>query len=101
MDQAESIAPVEKVVSTFNLQTCLSKVKISIPFNELLRNREYRDKIIDMVRSRGQFQPDILEVDDDAPTIVFGSKIENVDDDEAPPFYLSINVHDMIVHNAR
>ena len=37
---------------------------------------------------------------DDAPTIVFGSKIENVDDDEVPPFYLSLNVHDMIVHNA-
>ena len=37
---------------------------------------------------------------DDAPTIVFRSKNENVDDDEAPPFYLSLNVHDMIVHNA-
>ena len=36
----------------------------------------------------------------DAPTIVFGSKIENVDDDEAPPFYLSLNVDDMIMHNA-
>ena len=53
-----------------------------------------------MVRSQGEFQPDILEVADDAPTIVFGSKIENVDDDEAPPFYLSLNVHDMIMHNA-
>ena len=41
-----------------------------------------------MVKSQGEFQPDILEVDDDAPTIVFGSKIENVDDDEAPIFYL-------------
>ena len=78
----------------------LSKLKISIPFNELLRNKEYRDKIIDMVRSRGEFQPDILEVADDAPTIVFGSKIENMDDEEAPPFYLSLNVHDMIIHNA-
>ena len=37
---------------------------------------------------------------DDAPTIVFGSKIENMDDEEALPFYLSSNVHDMIVHNA-
>ena len=37
---------------------------------------------------------------DDAPTIVFGSNCENVDDEEAPPFYLSLNVHDMIVHNA-
>ena len=72
---------VEKVVSTFNLQTELSKVKISIPFNELLRNREYRDKITDMVRSKGEFQLDILEVNDYAPTIVFGSKIENMDDE--------------------
>ena len=64
---------VDKVVSTFNLQTELSKLKVSIPFDELLRNKEYRDKIIDMVRSQGEFQPDILEVVDDAPTIVFGS----------------------------
>ena len=27
--------------------------------------------------NQGEFQPDILEVNDDAPTIVFGSKIEN------------------------
>ena len=53
-----------------------------------------------MVRSQGEFQRDILEVADDAPTIVFGLKIANVDDDEVPPFYLSLNVHDMIVHNA-
>ena len=37
---------------------------------------------------------------DDAPTIVFGSKIEDMDNDEVPPFYLSLNVHDMIVNNA-
>ena len=52
-----------------------------------------------MVRSWGEFQPNILEVADDAPTIVFGSKIENMYDDEVPPFYLRLNVHDMIVHN--
>ena len=91
---------VEKTVSNLNLQTELSKVEISIPFKELLRNREYRDKITNMVSSQGQFKQHILEVVDDAPTIVFGSKIENVDDEEAPPFYLSLNVHDMIVHNA-
>ena len=53
-----------------------------------------------MVRSQGEFQPNILEVTDDAPTIVFGSKIEDMDNDEVPPFYLSLNIHDMIVHNA-
>ena len=41
---------VEKVAPIFNLQTELSKVKISIPFNELLRNKEYRDKLTGMVK---------------------------------------------------
>ena len=36
-----ALVDVEKANSTFNLQTGLSKLKISIPFNELLRNREY------------------------------------------------------------
>ena len=46
---------VEKDTSIFNMHTELSKVKISIPFNELLRNKEYRDKIIGMVKGQGYF----------------------------------------------
>ena len=44
----ELVAPVEpgKAFSTFNLQNILAKLKISIPFNELLRNQEYRDTIM-------------------------------------------------------
>ena len=91
---------MEKIISTFKLQTNLLKVKISIPFIELLRKKEYRDKITGMVRNQGEFQPDIFEVNDDDPTIVFVAKIENGDEDGFPPFYLSPNVHDMVVHNA-
>ena len=36
---------VEKIIAGFNLQNELSKLKISVPFNELLRNTEYRDTI--------------------------------------------------------
>ena len=42
---------LDKMISTFNLQTKLSKIKIFIPFNEFLINREYKDKIIGMVRN--------------------------------------------------
>ena len=35
-----SLVEVEKAVSTFNLLAELSKLKVSIPFNELLRNKE-------------------------------------------------------------
>ena len=37
---------------------------------------------------------------DDYPTIVLGTKIEETYEEEVPPFYSSLNVHDMILHNA-
>ena len=70
---------VHKISSMFNLQSELSKLKISIPFNELLRNQEYRDTITKMVRNQGEDRPDILEVIDDNPTIFLGSNIDNVE----------------------
>ena len=65
----------------FNLQSKLAKLKISIPFNELLRNQEYRDTITKMVKNLGEAQPDILEVTYDNPIIVLGSNIDNVDNE--------------------
>ena len=40
-----------------------------------------------------------MEVNDDAPTISFGTRLKNGDEEEVPPFYLSLNVHDMVIHN--
>ena len=90
----------DKTSSIFNIQSELDKLNISIPFNELLRNQEYRDTITKMVRNQGEAQLDILEVTDDNPTIVLGSNIDNVDNEEVPPFYMRLNVHDMVLHNA-
>ena len=53
-----------------------------------------------MVKNQGDYHPDILEVIDDAPNIVPRPKIENTNEEEVPPCYLSLNVHDMIFHNA-
>ena len=63
----KQVAPidVERVGSGFNLQNELSKLKISVPFNELLRNNEYRDTITKMVKGQGESQSDILELNDD------------------------------------
>ena len=90
---------VEKITSIFNLQNELSKLKIYVPSNELLRNNEYKDTITKMVKGQGEFQSDILELTNDNPTISFGSKVESIGDEEVPPFYLSLNVNDMVVHN--
>ena len=90
----------ERIGSGFNLQNELSNIKIYVPFNELLRNTEYRNTITKMVKSQGEWQSDILELNDDNPAISFGPKIENMEGEEVPPFYLSLNVHGKVVHNA-
>ena len=65
-----------------------------------MRNNEYRDKITKMVKIEGYFQPDTLELTDDAPTIVLGPRIEDTDEEDVPLFYVRLNIHDMILHNA-
>ena len=76
----------EKPISSFNLQVELAKINISILLNELLRNNEYREKITKLLKNQGDDHPDILEVTDDYENIVHGPKIEETDDEEAPPF---------------
>ena len=66
---------VDKISSIFNLQSELAKLKISIPFNELLKNQEYRYTIKKMVRNQGEAQPNILEETDDSPTIFWGLRL--------------------------
>ena len=51
-----------------------------------------------MINNQGETHPDILELTDDNPTIVLGSNIDS-EDEEVPPFYMSLNVHDMVLHN--
>ena len=41
-----------------------------------------------------------MELTDDNPTIVLGSKIDSINDEEVPPFYMSLDVHDKVLHNA-
>jgi hypothetical protein len=90
---------VEKVCPPFNFEHEMAKIKISVPFNELIRKGEYREKIIKMLKM-GQ-TPDTLNVQDDHPAILFGPRVEETSDTEdVPPFYVSLKVHDMTLHNA-
>ena len=55
-----------------------------------------------MIANQGEAHPDILELTEDNPTIILGSNIDSMDskDKEVPPFYMSLNIHDMVLHNA-
>jgi ribonuclease HI len=89
---------VEKVCPPFNFEHEMAKIKIFVPFNELIRKGEYREKIIKMLKMGGT--PDTLNVQDDHPAILFGLRVEETSDTEdVPPFYVSLKVHDMTLHN--
>ena len=77
----------------------MAKFKIFVPFNELIKNNEYRNQIIKMLKMEENY--DTLNIQDDHPTILFGPCVEESSDvDEVPPFYASLKIHDMTLHNA-
>ena len=74
---------------------------MSLPFTEICRNTEYRDQLIKMLKlDDGSMLSDTVNMQDDNPTILFGSRMEPNDDDEVPPFYVTIKIHDQNLHNS-
>jgi len=75
----------------------MAKIKILIPFNELIKNREYRSQIINMLKMGQTY--DTLNIQDDHPTILFVPRVdESGETEEAPPFYVILKIHEMTLH---
>ena len=49
----------------------MSKIKISVPFNEFLKDAEYRRRIVKMINLEND-SANILNLQDDYPTVLFG-----------------------------
>ena len=70
------IKETKKSASVSNLESEISKIKIPVPFGEILKVNEYRSKIVKMLNS----QPgaaDILNIQEDQPTIYLGPRLED------------------------
>jgi hypothetical protein len=80
---------VEKVSPPFNFENEMAKIKISVPFNELIKKGEYREQIIKMLKM-GE-TPDTLNVQDDHPAILFGPCVEETNDTEDVPHSMSVS----------
>jgi hypothetical protein len=82
------IKEVEKTQPSFSFESEMAKIKNSIPFNELIRNVEYRSQIIKMLKMEQAY--DTLNLQDDHPAILFGPRVEESGDEgDVPPFYIS------------
>ena len=43
---------------------------------------------------------DSLNLQDDSPTILFGPHVDESINEDVPPFYIILNIHDAILHNS-
>ena len=93
--------PVKEVekIPAFNLKNEISKLKVSIPLTEIMRNNNYRGQVSKILILDPM--SDMVNVEDNQPEMIFGpaSNGESPDSD-VPPFYISLRLHDFALHNA-
>jgi hypothetical protein len=70
-----------------------------VPLVELVKNHVYQKQIEKVMHGTyPSNQPDTLNIHDEFPTITFGPHIDNKEDSVAP-FYVTLNIHDKLLHN--
>jgi hypothetical protein len=70
-----------------------------MPLVELAKNLIYKKKIAKVINfSDVECHADVINLQDERPTIMFGPHIENTKDYVAP-FYITLTVHDHLLHN--
>ena len=95
------MVPIETTTRPFSFESEVAKMKLSLPFNEICRNSEYREQLSKMLKSNNVSKVSYsINVQDGSPTILFGPRMEPNDDDEIPPFYVTFEIHDQNLHNA-
>jgi hypothetical protein len=101
-----------RTLTPFSLEGELAKIKIPIPLTELMNRSGYRSQVIKALA----IEPDIgtkaltigsvthsdtVNLTDDHPELLFGPEVDGRDDTgDVAPFYISLNIHDLILHNA-
>jgi hypothetical protein len=86
-------------IRVFSLEKELNKIKITIPLVELAKNLIYKKQISKMINfSDDEGHTDIINIQDERPTIMFGPHIENIKDYVAP-FYITLTVHTHLLYN--
>lgn len=83
----------------FNLEAEIGKLKISIPLSELAKHDVYRQQIQRSLQIPEN--KDDVNVLDDTPKLLFGPEVNGKSTyGSVLPFYVSLHVHDKILHNA-
>ena len=63
-----------------------------------MKNDAFKSSILKSLQPRTTIDADIVNLQDDKPTVILGPMIEEMDE-SFPPFYISLNIHSKILHN--
>lgn len=89
----------DKTILPFNLGAEVAKLKISVPLTELAKHDVYRSQInksLNIIENA-----DFVSLFNDRPELIFGPEVNwKPLEGGIPPFYVSLNIHDKILHNA-
>ena len=81
------------------MQKELEKIKIPVPLTELLKQPVYQSQVTSFILPPElPVAPDSLNLQEERPMVVFGPHVEEIDP-STPPFYVSLVIHDLLLHN--
>jgi len=90
---------VDKPPTSFILEHELRKIKIPVPLTKLLKNEPFKKSIMKVLQpTPSSVSSDVISLQDENPAITMVPHIED-GSDASPPFYISLNIHDKIMHN--
>jgi hypothetical protein len=95
---SNEVKSFNKISYSFNFESEIQKVKIPMPLTELMKNDIFKFAILKSLQPKNPIVADYVNLQDDNPTVTIGPMVEDRDD-SCPPFYISLNVHDKILHN--
>ena len=83
---------------SFNLELEIQKLKIPFPLIELMKNDAFKSSILNSLQLKMHIDTNFVNLQDDKPVMNLGPMIEDLKD-SCPPFYISLNIHDKVLHN--
>jgi hypothetical protein len=93
------IKDILKSPYSFSFENEIQKIKIPVPFLELVKNEEFKRYLSNMLQLDSSYNSiDSMNLEDKKPIVILGHLVEDRDD-SSPTFYTSLNIHDKLLHN--
>lgn len=97
--ERDDLSNLLKIQTPFNIENELAKLKIYIPLIELINKNMYRYQVLNVLNVIEI--TNIVNLNDDQPELLFGPEVDGkLQGGGVPPFYVSLNIHNKMLHNA-